>query len=120
MGLDMGFVKRRAQTEIAYLRNHSQFANSFFELDLPPSEDDSTDFQIEDWMVEAVACQWDTDDTEVARAEAALSEAEFERICWSHEYDHDTSELRAAYRRILERLHEAVTASDPVVCYWSA
>lgn len=120
MGLDIGFIKLCAQTEIASLRNHWQFASSFLELEVPPFKDGYTDFLIEDWMVEAVASRWDTDDTEVVRAEAALSKAEFERICESHEDNYGISELQPVYRRVLNRLRSAATGSDPLLCYWSA
>lgn len=83
MGLDMGFVKRRAKTEIASLRKHHAFATSFFNFDPPPFEEPFTDFQFLEWMVDGVAEQWDLDDEEVVRAEAALSKREFEWICMS-------------------------------------
>lgn len=120
MGLDMGFVKRRAKTEIASLRKHHAFATSFFNFNPPPFEEPFTDFLVDEWMINGVAHQWGIDDEEVVRAEAALSKAVFESICGDCEDDHDISELRPVYRRIIERLRTAVGGSTPLLCYYSA
>ncbi|WP_432257106.1 hypothetical protein [Limimaricola sp. AA108-03] len=120
MGLDMGFVKRRAKTEIASLRKHHAFATSFFNFDPPPFQEPFTDFLVEAWMIDEVADQWGIDGEDVVHAEAALSKAAFERICGDCEDDYDLSELRPVYRRIIERLRSAVGGSTPLLCYYSA
>ena len=120
MGMDMGFVKVDSQEEVASLRNHWAAAESIFELAPPTYKEGYTDLVIEDWVIEEVSEQWDVHDAEVVRAEAALSEAEFERVCDSSEDEHDLSVLRPVYRRLLERLYDAASGPDLLVCYWSA
>jgi len=120
MGLDMGYIKVSSQEDVAFLSNHWAFAETLFDLDLPIHKEGYTDLVIEDRVIEAMSERWDVHDVDVVRAESALTEAEFERICDSHEDTHGLADLRPVYRRLLKRLYDAACGPDRLVCYWSA
>lgn len=120
MGLDTSFMTLNAKTEIASLRNHRDFSDLFFEQDPEPYWPDYTDFLVEVPMIDVVAARLGIDDARVVRAEAALSEAEFEAVCLADEDDHDPADLLPVYRRLLQRLREAAAGPDPLLCVWSA
>lgn len=119
MGLVLGFVKLDSETKISNLRSHDAHFTHFFDFKEPPFDKPFSNFLIEEWMVNDVADQWGLNDEDVVRAEAALSEAAFERIRGNRD-NYDFSELRPVYRRILERLRKVLTGPYSLVGYYSA
>lgn len=57
MGLDTGFLTLGSTAEIAYLRNHRDFSNLFFEQDPKPHRAGYTDFLVDTSMIDLVAAR---------------------------------------------------------------
>jgi len=120
MGLDTSFMTLNSKREIAYLRNHRDFSALFFDQDPEPYWAGYTDFLVDISMIDVVAARLGIDDARVVRAEAALSEAQFEAFCAAEEDDHDPADFLPVYRRLLQKLREAAAGPEPLLCVWSA
>ncbi|WP_147115219.1 hypothetical protein [Tateyamaria sp. syn59] len=120
MGLHTGFLTLGAKTEIAYLRNHRDFSNLFFEQDPKPHWAGYTDFLVDTSMIDIVAARLPLEAACVVRAEARMPEAVFEDICWTGEEHQTLTGLLPAYRRVIRRLRNAAADPFPLLCVWSA
>ncbi|WP_370160743.1 hypothetical protein [Limimaricola soesokkakensis] len=120
MGLDTGFLTLGPKAEIAYLRNHRDFSNLFFEQDPKPHWAGYTDFLVDTSMIDIVAARLPLEAAWVVDAEARMPEAVFEDICWTGEEDQTRADLLPAYRRVIRRLHNAAAGTHPLLCVWSA
>jgi len=120
MGLDIAFLTSVSKGEVAYLRKHQMFNEMFFNRETPPIREGYTDFLVYRDMVEAVATWLELDESEIVQAEASMTEATFEALCWAGDDDHDPEDLRPAYPRVIPRLRAAIDETGPLICAWSA